>query len=404
MFVGKSGETFDDALLQQLSDVANDTFEAEIKANSHPTPATPRISSFFNFNSLNLLPTRNLVDSSEDVFDNEIENSDVIEIKVPVIGSEYARFRHDQQPITNKNQLVVNEISDNSKGYAEVGIFTTQPTSDLSTTDGVLTFSVDFQTSSGDTTTSSSVIETTTQTVDAETTSSVGDEIIESTSNANPTEDIQSVESKLIEQWKAADSMTDDFLESELFTLKPRRRPKFPFNVKIIVNNEDEKKSCKSKTSCNQVRVSRSRHDDIDPQFYIDYSDEDLYFQSEPNRYYDGPNELRARNARRANDDMSPFTPAPRFPPIRGLKKPAFVERWENESSFERSERINKNLDGLMKFVAVWAHVDKFVSDRARSAISKLAYITGGDDYDDRILGSKKRNEMSKRTVDDPFT
>lgn len=403
MYAEKSGETFDDVLLQSLSDVANDTFEAEIKLNSHPTETAPRISSFFNINKLNFLPTRNLVDSSEDDLDNEIKNSDVIEIKVPVIGSEYAKIRNDQ-PITNDNKLVVNEVNDNSKGYAEVEIFMTQSTPDLSTTaDDILTFSADFQTSPNDAATSQSVIETTTQTIETETTTNNVKDIIESARHANPTEIIQSVESKLLEQWKAADSMTDDFLQTDFFTLKPRRHPKFPFNVKIVVNNEDEKKSCKSKTSCNQVRVSRSRNDDIDPQFYVDYSDEDLYFQSEPNRYYDGPNKLGARNARRANDDLPLYTPAPLFPAMRGLKKPAFIEKWESESSLERSERINKNLDGLMKFVAVWAHVDKFVSDRARSAINKLAYITG-DDYEDQILGSKKRSEINKRTVDDPFT
>lgn len=316
------------------------------------------------------------MESSEDDINNEIEKSDVIEIEVPVIGSEYMRKHHE-------NQL---EVVDNRKGYAEFDIFTTPSTFDLSTAeaerDDVLTFSPHSQGSPSQESTVESAIETTTTTTTDD-------------DDAMTTKSIQSVESKLIEQWR------DDFPESEMFTMEQSRvHPKYPFNVKIVVNNEDEKKSCRSKTSCSQVSFSRPKHD-IDRQFYSDYSDEDLLYRPEFDRYFEMANDLRPRNARRAADDM--VTPAPRIPPMRGLKKPSFIERMENESSLERSERINKNLDGLMRFISVWAQVDRFVSDRARSAIKRVAYLTG-DDYDDMTLGSPKRRKETKRMANEPFT
>jgi hypothetical protein len=337
---------------------------------------------------------------------NEIKSADVIEIEVPLIDRDFMRRSYGDDV-------------DNTKGYAEIDILTTPSTFDLSTkSDDVLTFAADFQTAATHATTYNNALATTTQADDYETsaptTKSVDDE--SRTINVR-TNDIESVESKLMEQWKAADNMIDDSLESEVFTtLRPRVIPKFPFNVKIVVNNDEERKSCKSKTSCSQVSFAGSKQLDIDPQFYTDYSDEDLFFQSIPDRYYEPMNELRPRNARRAADDM--ITPAPRFPPlpqVRGvpIKKPAFIERLENESSLERSERVNKNLDNLMRFISVWAQVDKFVSDRARGAVRKIAHLTGGDDYDDNILGSRRRVDRaesrreaaeSKRAIDEPFT
>jgi hypothetical protein len=402
--VGKSGETFDDVQLQQLSDDANGTIESDIKVNLLPLSTTARISSLFNFNRFQNS------ESSEDDMNNEIESVEVIEIEVPLIGSDFMRRHYDN--VESK----ASDNFDNTERYAEIDILPTQATTDFYTSsDNALTFSKDFQASPTHATTYKNTVETTTQSDVVETstptTKSVYDEsrIIDSRSIEVRTDDIQSVESKLMEQWKAADNMIDDLLESEvLTTLKPRFHPKFPFNVKIMVNNDEERKSCKSKTSCSQVRFARSKQHDIDPQFYADYSDEDLFFQSVPDRYYDRPNELRPRNARRAADDM--ITPAPRFPTFpQGrvpLKKPAFIERLENESSLERSERVNKNLDNLMRFISVWAQVDKFVSDRARGAIKKIAYLTG-DDYDDNILGTKRRvdrSESNKRAVVEPFT
>ena len=363
--------------------------------NLLPPSPTTRISSFFNFKRFNGM------ESSEDEINNEIEKSDVIEIEVPVIGSEFMRRSYGDEEIKADDDESV-------KNYVEVDKLTTF--SDLLANDDASTFSSDFQTHS---TTYKNVFETTTQVEDATTeqvttNSEVNFIYADSRVKNFPISDIQSVESKLMEQWKASDNMIDDSLESEVFTtMRPRVNPKFPFNVKIVVNNEEERKSCKSKTSCSQVSFAGSKQRDIDPQYYTDYSDEDLFFRTIPERFYDQPNEIRSRNAKRAADDM--ITPAPRFPQlpaVRGLplKKPAFIERLENESSLERSERVNKNLDGLMRFISVWAQVDKFVSDRARGAIKRIAYLT--DDYDDSILGSKHRVDRlePKRGIDEPFT
>lgn len=390
LYVGEtSGETFD-----RLSDVAEDTIGSEIKSSEQPAETTPRISSLFNFEKLNLLPLRITMESSEDDMNNEIDNGDVIEIRVPVIGSEYMTRHHDTTREDDKT---------------EIDVLTTSTTFDLSRPKTErLTFANDFRAVPSRTTTYQNRFETTTQTYF---------ETLPTRDAVNTKyefDDIQSVESKLMEQWKAAEEMDDSF-ESELFTVKSHVYPKYPFNVKIVVNNDDTKKSCKSKKSCNQVNVARFNRRDIDPQFYSDDSDEDLFFQSRPERYYDMANELRSRSARRAQDDMNPFlpiTPAPRAPPFPaftpfpGLKVPNFIEQLQKESSVERSERVNNNIDGLMKFISVWAQVDKFLGDRARTAIQKIAYVAG-DDYEDVPLQSRRRNvkNVKKNVLDDePFT
>jgi hypothetical protein len=384
--VGKSSETFDDAQLQRLSDNSNGTIKSEIKVNLLMPSTTARISSLFNFKHFNAL------ESSEDDMNNEIEKSDVIEIEVPVIGSEFMRKTYGD------------ELKVDDEESANIDTLTT--TADLSTSGEALTFPVEASTRP---TTFKNTLETTTQVGDLADVSmtTMSDENRNNVRNIYY-EDIQSVESKLMEQWKAADSLIDASYEIESFTTeRPRVHPKFPFNVKIVVNNEEKRKSCKSKTSCSQVSFAGSRQRDIDPQFYADYSDEDLTYRIIPERYHDQPNDIRSRNAKRAANDI--ITPAPRFPPlpaVRGipLRKPDFIERLENESSLERSERVNKNLDNLMRFISVWAQVDKFVSDRARSAIKRIAYLT--DDYDDFTLGSRRRVDRiePKRSIDEPFT
>lgn len=428
-----NSEILDDAQLQQLSDNPNGTIESEIKINHLPPSTTARISSLFNFKLLNAM------ESSEDDINNEIEKSDVIEIEVPLIGSEFMRRSY------NVDELKVDEES--TKDNAETETSTTF--SDLSKPDGALTFSSVFKSSAIHPTTFKNAVETTTQVRDdsvqvrdspqvRDTVTAFGEAAtlysdaatkiedspaVQTTTKSNEIRnyvnshfynfdnDLQSMESKLMEQWKAADSMIDASPEIEVFTtVKPRVHPKFPFNVKIVENSDDKRKSCKSKTSCSQVSFAGSSQSDIDPQFYTDYSDEDLVFRSIPGRFYEKPNEIRPKNAKRAADDI--ITPAPRFPPmpqVRGLnlpalRKPGFIERLESESSIERSERVNKNLDNLMRVISVWAQVDKFVSDRARGAIKRIAYLT--DDYDDFTLGSKHRGSRlePKRAVDEPFT
>lgn len=408
-YIEKGRETYD---AQRLSDAANDAVKSEIKVNLLPTTTTAsRLSSIFNLNKLNLLPIRNLMESSEDDdLENEIAKSDVIEIEVPLIGADYVKVRREQE-LKNENKLEINGDVDTTynNSYAEINVLTTEATApfDLSTSKDVLTFAADFQTSSNDETTYQNIVENTTQAeaqVDAEDdadTTTIGNEANESFVEIQ-TDRIQTVESKLTEQWRAADSpMSDGSFVSKLFTGKTRHYPKYPFNVKVVENNDDEKESCKSKSSCTQVRASRSGDHDIDPEFYVEYSDE----TKEPLRIFERPNALRSRNARRAADDINLFTPAPQLQPFqlfKGIKKPNFIERLESESSIERSERINKNLDGLMKLVGVWAHVDKFVSDRARTIVHQIAYISGDDDGD-YAVGSKRGSDR-KRTADDPFT
>lgn len=363
MSIEKGSETFDDVELQSLSDV--ETIEAEVYAT------TSRTSPLFSFDSLNIFRLRK--ESSEDYIDNEIKKSDVIEIEVPVIGSEYMRKNHDK-------------AVDNRKGYAEIDIFTTPSTFDLSTSEDILTFSPShFQ---GSPSQESSVENT------FETTTTAATEALSTDTERSVIDVIQSMESKLMEH-------RNYFPESEMLTVKSRSRPKFPFNVKIVVNNEDERKSCRSKTSCSQVSFSRPKND-IDHKYYSDYSDEDVFHRPEIDRYFELANDLRPRNVRGVNDGEL-ITPAPRFPPMRGIKKPSFIERLENESSIERSERINKNLDGLMRFVSVVAQVDKFVSDRARTVVRRIAHMAG-DDYDDITLGSPRKRVDTKRMINDPFT
>lgn len=407
LVVEKSSETFDDVKLRLFADAESETIAPETQTylittpSATPSPEATRISSFFNLDRFNFLPKKQAEESSEDYMNNEIEHSDVIEIEVPVIGSDFVRFQRDRDDESADNVAAVNQ--DDVKGGVELIIFTTQQSaSDISTpSDDILTFSTASQTSPGgdDTTNLKNLIENSAQEI------SSNEANLEITGEDDA---IESVESKLLEQWKAADEVIDDSsLESKLFTLRSRHNPKFPFNVKIVVNNADEKKSCKSKTSCSQVSFSRSRDRDIDLNHYADYSDEDLLFQNTPERsYFERPNEMRARNARRAQDDLAPLRPAP-FPPMRGLKKPSFIERLENESSLERSERINKNLDGLVKFISVWAQVDKFISDRARTAFRRIAYVAGDGDYDEYVLGTKKtggRKRMIAAEADEPFT
>ncbi|CRL06801.1 CLUMA_CG019531, isoform B [Clunio marinus] len=395
LYVEKSREIFNDAQLQDLSDVINQTIENEKKE----VKEVPRISSIFNLNKLNLLPIRQYVESSEDDLHNEIERSDVIEIEVPVIGNEYIR---DYQMNEDENK---SEASDEVNSF---DIITTSIVEDHSThlktepANDISTFSNNFQTIQTDETTPKKVIEIATQAYDEAPTLTITSGVTTKQSEESNVEDIQSAESKLlehIEEWKATESYDNDFpIVEKIFTLESRSKPKFPFNVKILVNNDDYQKSCKSKTSCNQV--SYKRPSQLDQHFYSDYSDEDLLFQTDYDHRFELLNE-KQRNVRRADDPLDFITPAPRFPTLPGFKKPNFIERLESESDLERAERVNKDLDNLMRFVSVWAQVDKFISDRARSALRRFTYVTG-DDYYDMPIGSKKRSSLP--SLDEPFT
>lgn len=426
LFVGgKSGETFDDddIQLQRLSDVVNETIETKTKDNllSTSTAAPPSVSSFFSFKTLNLLPfpKRHFnLESTEDDFDNEIESSDVFEIEVPMIGSEYMRIEKDHQA---DDDLKTSEDVDESKGFVKVDIFTEQPTSDIYTTqtlkEDIVTFSSNFQASNEENTqptTQQNDVEDTTQPITTSTASSLpfidGNEETTELNEENYIESFQTIESKLMEHWKPAyDSLIDEgsretAIESKTFTLASdeARRLIFPFNVKILVNNENDKRSCKTKKSCHQISFSQRNTRDIDPQSYLDYSGEDSRFKSETDEFFKQPDEMKARNARRA-DDILNFLPSVKRLPVKKLEKPAFIQRLENESSLERSERIDKHLNDLTRFVSVWAQVDKFVSDRTREIIKKVAHLSGDSDYDDVYVGSRRRI-ATRRANDDPFT
>jgi hypothetical protein len=397
--VGKSGETHDDAQLQLVSDVGEGTIEAETATVNPLSSTTPRAASSFlaGLGRLQLpLSIMKMMESSEDDEVNEIE---AIEIELPIIEDFGRRKYHENQ---NRDEDVNAAIS------VDVDDFTTQPAADLLTTrDDSVAFTTSSLAASNDATFDQNADEVSARAYGARFPPASSDEA-ESywREESSRLEEIQSVESKLMEQWKAADESMSDLqrFESEAIAFKPSRlRLRFPFNVKIIVNNDDASKSCKTKKSCSQVRFAELS--ELDPIYdSADDSDEDLFFQAEPERYYDVPNRLGARNARRAADDMSMYTPAPRYPPMQALKKPGWVEQLENESSLERSERVNKGLDNLMNFVSMWAQVDKFVSDRTRGVVKKLAYLASGDDYDEPLVGSRKRVDSRRSVHDEPFT
>lgn len=330
----------------------------------------------------------NLIPTKPPSPEYEIASSDMIEIDIPIIGSEFINKRNqDEEENLSKVTVVDHQSFQESKSTVKDE---QQPLT-----------STDFQTST------------------------VKPENIEEMTAAASVTSPAVVRNAENDHHHKIPAFIDD--EGRIFTIKKSSKLKIPanrllpLNVKIFVDAVDEKKSCKTKTSCNQVNFAGSgnikneqqqREHDIDLQFYTEYSDEDLVFND-----YQSSNGLRSRNAKRAampgDDTMKPLTPAPRIPSfipgLPALRKPAIFDRMENESSMERAERINKDLDSVMKFVAVWAHVDKFITERARTAIRKLAYLTheGGGDYDDSLsmLGSPKRSKLSKLSdLDDPFT
>ncbi|KAG5679065.1 hypothetical protein PVAND_008662 [Polypedilum vanderplanki] len=316
--------------------------------------------------------------------------AEIIEIEVPIIGNEFQRNSNIEKEQSSSYEDPQIEIN------AEFNF-------DESTTETTTAAAANFQSSNDETTfpttqqTSSSFIN--------------NNNIIESAT------DIHEIESRLVDQYHDNNMIDYDekFQPNEDYDVKKifkpiRHRFAFPFNVKIVVNNDDVKRSCKSKRSCSQVNFSKSQHN-IDREYYLDETDldDELFFKSEP----------QAKSRRAADDGFFnafngfSLTPAPRMNfaaannnNIRAIQKPTWFERFENESSLERSERINKDLSNLMKFVAVWAHVDKFVSDRTRSVIRRLASMAD-EDYGDYIVGSRRRENILKAAAekaDEPFT
>jgi hypothetical protein len=332
--------------------------------------------------------------------DEITDRAEIVEIEVPVIGSDFTRNGQDATVSDNNDDDddddAPSELEETHDGYVEINILPAKTTTIVSPTE-----TTDFRDND----------ETT----------------VESHQQTAPphlgTSDMHAIESRLVDQYRYnyEDNMIDDN-EDEYHSkdnnvveeIKPKRYA-FPFNVKILVNNDDQRRSCKGKRSCFQVNFAKSQqHHDIDREYLdeaADDDDDDLFFKSEPERA------IQMKSRRAADDGFFnsfngiSLTPAPRNSfassnSMRALKKPSFIDRLETESSLERSERVNKDLSNLMKFVAVWAHVDKFVSDRARSVIRRLAYMAD-EDYGDYVVGSRRRENNLKAiadNADEPFT
>lgn len=329
----------------------------------------------------------------QDVDYNEISNdpsADMVEIEMPVVGNEFARdFHVDVERLNNEINVHRgggggSEEDKVPEGYVEISIM--PDTTTKTTAESVMT---DFQSS----------------------TEAISEEVFETSSSNGHSEEFTSrkvmegIESKLMNSWGP---------EVDFTTAKPlefySHGMKSPMSVTIIINSR--KKGCNRHPNCKQVHFVKKYDYDILPEYVPVDSDEDLFFKNEPNTYMEKRNQLkRAADGGFFGSDFS-LTPAPRKPiqqlsmnTFNTIRKPAFVERLESESSIERSERLNKGLGNLMKFVAVWAHVDKFVSERARSVVKKLAYMSD-DDYGD-IVASPRRENLKNSLIkgdDEPFT
>lgn len=419
----------------------------EIKVNLLPT-TSKSTSSFLNkllphdsqkddassaFKHLSFLsslqPIDNLIFKHEE-HTNDIPNAEMIEIEVPLIGKEFTRKIRDKAHFEEESEGLDDEIENEFVEInlmpimSQVGILETtqaQPSS----------FPTEKQQSSSRETNTKSFHQTSSS--PHSTTNDIS--YYSPLAYTENLDDIHAIESKLMDQYHSShtsEEVTEQnlirklkFKKEEVTTEQPnlttqrQYNHKYPFSVKVIVNNEDEKASCKNKQSCSQVSFAKKH--DIDQEFYKDEMNDDLFFNSD-----EKPNQLKARRAADGGffntfNGLS-LTPAPRFSGLnsnhlRGMpnipamsvpKKPTFIERLENESSLERSERVNKDLNNLMKLVAVWAHVDKFVSDRARSTIKRLAFMTDEDYVDNFVLGSRKKVDNNLNTIaknaDEPFT
>lgn len=56
------------------------------------------------------------------------------------------------------------------------------------------------------------------------------------------------------------------------------------------------------------------------------------------------------------------------------------IDKYENETSAERTERINKGLKKVMQLVGIMGQIDNYFTDKTRHAIKKLALLC---DYDE---------------------
>ncbi|XP_063708984.1 uncharacterized protein LOC134837532 [Culicoides brevitarsis] len=75
-------------------------------------------------------------------------------------------------------------------------------------------------------------------------------------------------------------------------------------------------------------------------------------------------------------------------------KKPAWVEKLENETSEEREQRIENDLQKMIKLVGVLSKVDGFLMDRTRSAVRKLSTLLDDDVGGSEAKRRKRRNHF----------
>lgn len=340
---------------------------------------------FSTFNSK--FPQLKRVDASKDNLISDT-SAEMIEIEVPLVGSEFTRnFNVDVERIKSginfnkESEEDINEI-EVPEGYVEISVMPATTTETLSKE------TTNFQSLDGDSTTFESFHETFPSVVYT----------TENPSHKSLTEDMEGVENKVMNQWNHLDDVGDDHSTTQKTEFHTRKHS--PMIVTIVVNGQ--KSRCRDNSQCRQVNFAKHYYD-IDRQYPVD-SDEDLFFNSEPYVYSEKRNQLKSRRAaddgyfgfpRSDNNYFNFPQPVPRanMPPM-SYKKPKWIEKLENESSIERSERVNKNLGDMMKMVAIWAHLDKFATNRARSIVGKILNL-GFDEpsYDNNVLKSSSSRD-----------
>ncbi|CAO1304692.1 unnamed protein product [Diamesa hyperborea] len=403
MYIDKNSEHIEASLLEQLTDELIDTTDNNIDV----IPLETTKSSFLS-NLNKILPFKILKDQLDSEESNqETQRADVIEIEVPVIGSEFGRVAEveldqyenrlndsdsgvDRDRFLEFDMLTMNSTEE----IQSSSTFFTETTTELPQTIDEITEETTIENKSHELATTERV-STTTEWSRFEIVNSF-DELMKAESQiveqiVSLEEEIEHFEKKLIEIDDVVEDLTFKIQpEPEVTTIKVtvlednKTIPEVKTtNVKIIVNKPDNKKSCKNFTSCYQVQYSKPKTTEatliVKNEADLDESVEDLSSEYASDKHR---NEMRSRNARKAADDDFP-TPAPRFNPLFrniNIKKPAFIEKLESETSVERTERVNTGIERLMRFVSVVAQVDSYVANRARSAFKKLAHVYGDDD------------------------
>ena len=421
MYIDKNTENFEASLLEQLTDELIDTTDNKIDV----IPLETTKSSFLS-NLNKILPFKILKDQLDSEENNqETQRADVIEIEVPVIGSEFGRVVEveldDYENRINYSDPVGARVSFLDFDFLAMNL-TEEVDREIQTNTFFTETSTEFPQ-----TIDENIEETTIENKSHEISSTERESTTPKWSRfeiVNSFDELMKAESQIIEQFISLEEdiehfenkliEVDDAVEDLTFKIQPEPEvttskvtvlednktiPEIKTtSVKIIVYKPDNKKSCKNFTSCYQVQYSKPKTTEatliVKNEADLDDSVEDLSSEFESDKHR---NEMRSRNARKAADDDFP-TPAPRFNPLFrniNIKKPAFIEKLESETSVERTERVNTGIERLMRFVSVVAQVDSYVSNRARSAFKKLAHVYGDDDD---IL------QLRTNKISEPFT